>query len=185
VLKVSQLAAACAKVKLAGCPYCKRTEHMVGHGVAMGYAEASNERVIRGQRFCCGKRNRGDGCGRTTCIWLATTLPRRTLRTATLAALLTAGLDGASRHAGWRAARITTVTLRHLYRLWVHVNKAQPRLRTMLATCCAPPCLQTEPRPLAQMLAHLQHPHGPAPHPSVGCDVMANFALHFAQAVLT
>lgn len=168
--------------KLRQCPHCKQTGHLIGHGYARGYAEGTSERVIRGQRLCCGKRNRHQGCGRTLGIWLATTLPRRVLRTATLARMLRAGLDGVSRKAGWECADIKTVTLRHLYRVWTCVEHAQGQLREALAGCCAPPHVPTASQPLAQLQAHLHHTCAPAIAAAV--DVMASFALQFQNAAL-
>jgi hypothetical protein len=100
--------------------------------------------------------------------------------TPTVAALLNAGLDSASRHAGWRRIERFGISMRHCYRLWHQLVRAQSHLRTVLMRCCSAPAC-TQDRPLAQLRMHLQH----RCHELDGTlDEFAMFHLHFQQPSL-
>jgi hypothetical protein len=139
------------------CSHCGQTGFMIGHGYAKGNG-ANAAGCVRGQRLACSKRNQRRGCGRTMCIWLATVVRGRGVLTSTISAILQAGLDAASRHAGWRAMDPLPITMRHCYRLWHRLERDQSRIRTTLTRCCDPPAVtSSETRPLAQLRMHLQH----------------------------
>jgi hypothetical protein len=168
--------------KLRKCSHCKQTGYMVGHGAARGNGHTATDQLIRGQRFACGKRNRQRGCGRTICVWHATTLRRRSVFTSTLSSLLQSGLHATSRHAGWQRLTTLPISLRHCYRLWHTFDRSQSYVRTTLAGCCAPPSPDSsEARPLAQLIAHLQHRCVVA---TASLDILAMFQLQFQQAIL-
>jgi hypothetical protein len=154
---------------------------MIGHGYATGNGESAAGQ-IRGQRLACGKRNRQNGCGRTTCIWLATVARGKSVFTATISTVLQAGLDAASRHAGWRQSQTLRVSIRHCYRLWQQLARSQSHMRAALASCCMPPPLiSTETRPLAQLQTHLQHECFAAGR---SLDLLATFQLQFQRLAL-
>jgi hypothetical protein len=154
------LDAALAGAKLTVCPHCKRTGMVVGHGLVMGYAEHGNDRVVRGRRLLCSRRHKRSGCGRTFAVMLATVLSGRVVRTETLGCFLRAVLAGVCRKAAWE---LTTpgLSLRSGYRLWARLCGAQAHIRTTLCNLGPPPAL-ADPRPMAQVLTHLQQLFGDA-----------------------
>jgi transposase-like protein len=150
--------------KQMACPHCHRQGTLVGHGVLTGYAERGSERVLRGRRLLCSARYSARGCGRTFSVLLATVLARFTARTETIAALLHAVVGGQSRKAAWENAQSTGsdapgLSLRSGYRLWDRLLGAQSRIRAALFARTPPP-ESSDPRPIAQMLAHLRHALG-------------------------
>lgn len=158
------------------CPHCHRAGMVVGHGWLRGYAENSSEREVRGRRFLCSARLRRTGCGRTFSVWLATTLVRFTVRTQTLSALLSAVVAGESRKSAWE--RLSPgLCLRSAYRLWARLFAAQSHLRTALCSLTQPPAT-SDPRLIAQLLAHLRR----AVTPAAGC-VLAGFQLALHRGV--
>jgi hypothetical protein len=164
------------------CAHCKQTGFLVGHGFAKGNGPTTSGQVIRGQRLVCSNRNQKQGCGRTTCVWLSSTLRRRSVFTATLSTLLRTGLEAPSRYAGWQAAQPMSISLRHCYRLWKILELSLSQIRTTLMRCCAPPSTTaTETRPMAQLLDHLQHQCSGA---AASHDVFAAFQLQFQQTTL-
>ncbi len=155
-----------ARIKQMACPRCHRTGLLVGHGLLTGYAEHGNDREIRGRRWLCSARFRRMGCGRTFSVLIATVVPRFTVRTPAITALLEAIVGGLSRKAAWErsqacAASAPGLSLRSGYRLWSRLLAAQSRIRTALFAL-APPPATSDARPIAQMLAHLRHALGGA-----------------------
>lgn len=172
-----------AGAKQMPCPHCHRVGMLVGHGLTTGYAERGNDREIRGRRLLCSARLRRPGCGRTFPVLLATVIARFTVRTPTLSALLEAVVGGQSRKAAWEGiqkskARAGGLCLRSGYRLWDRLLAAQSRIRTALYSL-APPPVTADPRPFAQMLAHLRRAIGRA-----HC-VLAGFQIAFHTGVFT
>lgn len=154
---------------------------LVGHGLLTGYAEHGNNREIRGRRFLCSSRFRRSGCGRTSSVLIATIVAGFTVRTPTIARLLEAVVGGLTRKAAWERAPASAsdapgLSLRSGYRIWGRLIAAQSRIRTALCGRTLPPAT-ADPRPIAQMLAHLRHAFGGA-----GC-VFAGFQLAFQQGV--
>jgi hypothetical protein len=131
---------------------------VVGHGLLMGYAEDGGDRVVRGRRLLCSRRFRRSGCGRTFSVLLATVLSNFAVRTGTLWHLLRAVVAGACRKAAWESLA-AGLSLRSGYRLWARLTEAQSRIRTMLCSL-GPPPVTGDPRPLAQVLAHLRQQFG-------------------------
>jgi hypothetical protein len=71
-------------LKLAGCPQCRRSRTLIGHGLLRGYAEHSSEVVVRGRRVLCSNRGQRPGCGRTFSVLLSTVVASFVVRTLTL-----------------------------------------------------------------------------------------------------
>jgi hypothetical protein len=169
-----ELDGALAEAKQISCPHCHRAGMVVGHGVLMGYAEHGGERVVRGRRLLCSRRYRRSGCGRTFVVLLATVLAGFVVRTGTLSRLLESVAGGMCRKVAWEGGGTPGLTLRSGYRLWARLLGAQSRIRTALANV-GPPPVSTDPRPIAQMLAHLRQVLG-----ATGC-VFAAFQFLFQR----
>jgi hypothetical protein len=155
------------------CPRCQRTGLLVGHGLLMGYAERGNHREVRGRRLMCRARSRRPGCGRTFSVLLATVIPRFSVRTPTIWSFLEGVVAGMSRKSAWarlQAQGAPALSLRSGYRLWGRLLAAQSRVRTGLCRL-APPPTTADPRPIAQMAAHLRSALA-----SPGC-LLASFQL--------
>jgi hypothetical protein len=161
--------------KQMACPHCHRAGAIVGHGWLRGYAERGNAREVRGRRFLCSARLRLKGCGRTFSVWLKAIVPRFTVRTPTLSALLKAVVAGESRKSAWERLE-AGLSLRSAYRLWARLLGAQSHMRTVLCRLTPPPFTE-DPRPIAQLLAHLEQALG-----SAGC-VLAGFQLELQRGV--
>lgn len=175
VSDLKALEALSSLVKTIACPHCRQVGALVGHGWLRGYAEHGGAQVVRGRRLLCSARFRRAGCGRTVSVWLETTLPRFTVRTATLSALLEAVVSGESKKAAWERLE-AGLSLRSVYRLWARLLAAQSHMRTALCALTEPPP-STDPRPIAQLLGHLQQAFGGA-----GC-VLAGFQYRIQRAV--
>jgi len=136
----------------------------------MGYAEHDSSFVVRGRRFLCSRRFRRSGCGRTFCIRIASVVADFTVRTCTLSRMLLAVVSGLCVKAAWEQRALSALSLRSGYRLWRRIIVSQSHLRAGLCTLSRPPPCNDD-RPVAQLLAHLQHALGP-----VDC-LFANFQL--------
>ena len=140
------------------CPHCHRTGMVVGHGLLFGYAEHGSELVVRGRRFLCSRRFRRSGCGRTFCVRLATVVAGFSVRTHALSRTLLAVVEGLCLKAAWE--RISSgLSLRSGYRLWRRLLDSQSHVRTRLCSRGPPPAC-SDSRPLAALIAHLQHAFG-------------------------
>lgn len=147
---------------------------VVGHGLLRGYAEHGSERVVRGRRLLCSRRFRRSGCGRTFAVLLATVLAGFTVRTGTISRFLEAVVGGLCRKAAWEQAS-SGLTLRTGYRLWARLLAMQSHIRTALCSLAPPPVL-ADPRPVAQLLAHLRQVLG-----TTAC-LCASFQLVFQRS---
>lgn len=147
---------------------------LVGHGRLFGYGERTSCREVRGQRVLCSNRRRRGGCGRTFTLWLASVVPRLTVRAVTIFALLAAMADGVPCARAWRAA--SCMTLRTGYRIKTRLALAGPAMRTALLSR-APPPTTSDPSPYAQLLAHLQAALGPR------IDSFSHYQLSFQRSV--
>lgn len=92
--------------KLQACPHCGRTGTLIGHGMLFGYAERTQERVVRGRRLFCSNRNRRPGCGRTLSIWLGAVIAGFVVRTRTLSHFVGEITEGKTRKAAWKRAGV-------------------------------------------------------------------------------
>ena len=164
-------------IKLVGCPHCRRSGALIGHGFLRGYAERSSSEVIRGRRFFCSNRALRWGCGRTFSVALMNVLGGFIVRTLTLFRFAQAVLGGLTRRAAWLCAARGTFALSSGYRLWRRLQGAQSALRTQLSReAPAPLCAGRE--PLAQLLAHFRAVLGEGE-----ADLFAAFQAH-AQVAL-
>ena len=176
VAEPGDLAEVLHHAKQHGCPHCRRTGTLIGHGLLFGYAEHGSERVLRGRRLLCSKRHRRPGCGRTWSVRLTSVIAGFSVRTAALSHLLSAVVQGIGRKATW-TAQAPGLSTRSGYRLWRRLCAAQSHIRTALCSLCPTPPSK-DPRPIAQLLAHLEHALGTA-----HC-VLASFQLTFQRSVL-
>ena len=146
-----------AKIKLMKCPVCGCGTYLICNGLLWGNDPHGQgiRRVQRGQRVLCSKRGRRGGCGRSFSIHLADILPRRSIDSHLLSALLKAILDCAGCvHRAWQSgARL--FSLSRAYRLWREFGLAQSRLRPRLCQCTGPPESNASEPPL-QLVAHLR-----------------------------
>jgi hypothetical protein len=141
------------------CPHCHRVGMLIGHGLLMGYAEHSSDRVVRGRRFLCSKRFCRSGCGRTFSMRIASVIANFTVRTCTLSRMLLAVVGGLCLKAAWERNVSSGLALRSGYRLWRRLQLAQSHLRSALCTLGPPPsCSHSQ--PLAQLAVHLQQTLG-------------------------
>jgi hypothetical protein len=86
-------------------------------------------------------------------VLLASVLAGFTARTGTISRFLESVVGGLCRRAAWEQAS-PGLTLRSGYRLWARLLAVQSHIRTALCSLAPPPVL-TDPRPVAQLLAHL------------------------------
>lgn len=177
VLDLHALDESLTDAKMNPCPHCHRAGMVIGHGLLVGYAEFSSDRVTRGRRFLCSNRFRRSGCGRTFSVWLSTVLAGFTVRTPTMSRMFHAVIGGLCIKAAWEKDALSGLTPHSGYRLWHRLLVAQSRLRSMLCDRAPPPpCNNTQ--PLAQLLSHLQQVLGPT-----DC-LFAGFQLTFQRHLL-
>jgi len=175
-----ELGQALLGAKLLSCPHCGAVVTLNGHGWLRGYAEAGQERIVRGRRLFCSNRFRRPGCGRTCRVVLAGTLAGFLVTAATLACFVLAVLAGASRKAAWervvRSGR-SELSLRSGYRLWRRLERARPHIATRLCAV-GPPPPSSSTLPIAQLVAHLE-----SVLPGAEC-AFAAFQLRFQASLL-
>lgn len=106
-------------------------------------------------------------------MWLASIVPRRIIRAATLFALLVALSVGGSIASAWRS--VSSMTLRTGYRIRQRLALAEPALRTTLLSRAPPPASDSL-SPTTQLLAHLRAALGPI-------DSFAAYQLAFQRSV--
>jgi hypothetical protein len=165
-----------AEAKQISCPHCRRIGMVVGHGLLRGYTEHGSDRVVRGRRLLCSRRYRRSGCGRTFAVVVASVLAGFTARTGTISRFLESVVGGLCRKAAWEQVS-SGLTLRSGYRLWRCLLAAQSNIRTALCGLAPPPVL-SDPRPVAQLLAHLRQVFG-----ATAC-LLASFQLVFQRCLL-
>ena len=152
-------------LKLTACPHCRAVGTLIRHGYLYGFDDSSPQRKTRrARRIFCSNRNRRPGCGRTFSVWLADKIRRLSLTTGALWRFLRRAVaDGIS--AAIRAADCH-LSDRTLQRVWKRFDQGQSKIRTALLGQRPPPELPAEPRPAAQVLAHLQ-----AAFPNADCPI--------------
>ena len=160
------------------CPRCRRFSALIGHGFLVGYAEHTNDLVVRGRRLLCSNRGRRGGCGRTVSLRIASELAGFSARTWALSRLMLAAISGVSLRATWTQHVASPLSLRSGYRLHKRLLKAQAHLRTTLSTASPPPDCDGV-HPLSQVLSHLHQVLG-----SHEC-VLSRFQLRFQRHLLS
>jgi hypothetical protein len=159
-----------SRAKLLECPRCGRAGTLIGHGYVRGYAEHTNDRVIRGRRLLCSRRHRRSGCGHTRSVYVASIIRDFVVGSHTLSRMWQGIVDGCCPKIAWERSR-PDLCLRSAYRLWKRLLAAQSHIRTATATFCAPPA-SDDVRPFAQLFEHLNL----LTEPAVDC-VIARFQL--------
>ena len=149
---------------------------LIGHGRLIGYAETSSLCVVRGHRLLCSNRHRRGGCGRTSSVWLASVVPRRSVRATTIFAFLVAMAAGTSTARAWRLA--SAMTLRTGYRIRTRLALAGPAIRTALLSRAPPPFVES-PSFDVQLLAHIRTALGSS------IDSFALYQLTFQRALFS
>jgi hypothetical protein len=145
------------KLKLLSCPHCAQCAYLICNGLLYGNdpEQQGCARIERGQRIRCSDRGASEGCGHSFAVLNATSLPKRSINSTYLSALLKAILQCAGRiHEAWQLGK-RLFSLSTAYRIWRQVNYAQPQLRHRLCDCTDPPPCD-EPEPRLQLIAHLQ-----------------------------
>lgn len=163
-------------LKSVPCPHCRGVGNLIRHGFLRGYAEDGAERVVRGWRIYCSKRNRRKGCGHTHSVLKADLLPRRSVRAARLWQFLAGMLAALILKAAWEKTA-APFTLECGYRLWRAFVKRQSRIRTALCQLQAPPQSSLK-NPLLHGIQHLR-----AAFVHAACPVR-DFQLHFQRPFL-
>lgn len=145
------------KLKLLDCPHCGHCAYLICNGLLYGNdpAQQGCAQIERGQRIRCSNRGASEGCGQSFSILKATSLPKRSIGSTYLSALLKAILQCAGRiHEAWQLGK-RLFSLSTAYRIWRQFAHAQTQLRHRLCRCTdPPPCGESEPR--LQLIAHLQ-----------------------------
>jgi hypothetical protein len=141
------------RLKQMACPHCNMVGMLIGHGSLHGFDETSSRPSLRARRVFCSNRNVRPGCGRTVSVWFADKIRRLSVTTGCLLKFLknavADSISAAIRAVGQRSDRTWQ-------RIWKRFDLGQSKIRTALLGCCPPPKLPAEPRPLAQVVAHLQ-----------------------------
>jgi len=141
-------------VKQMACPLCGRAGLLNCHGLVYGNGAAGNSRVLRGGRFLCSPRRKGDsGCGHSFTLWLAGCLPRHSVGTKGLWRFLRHYHSGLSVSAAWEKAR-TGFSIESAYRWVRRMYEIQSRLRARLCRVRAPPPGTDAKNPLSEVLEH-------------------------------
>ncbi len=165
------------KLKVIECPHCGQSANLIRNGRLYGNdpAQQSTARIERGQRIRCSERGQCGGCGRSFSIYRPQTLPRRSVGSDYLLALLTAirERDGCVHHAWQQGAR--WFSLSTAYRLWKEFRLTQTQLRHRLCALTAPlPSRHGEPG--LQLIDHLLA--------AFGEDSIKAYHKHFQQSFL-
>lgn len=151
-------------LKRTPCPHCKGVGTLIRHGFLRGFDETSPRcKTVRGRRVFCSNRNARPGCGRTFSVWSADKIRRLSLTAGSLWRFLqraaAGGIGAAIRDDPCHRSDRTW------YRLWKRFDLGQSKIRTALLGRCPPPELPAQPRPAAQVLAHLRAAFPDAPCP--------------------
>lgn len=165
------------KLKVMECPHCGQSANLIRNGRLYGNdsAQQGTARIERGQRIRCSDRGQCRGCGCSFSIYRAQTLPRRSVGSGYLMALLTAIHEhaGCVHHAWQQGPR--RFSLGTAYRLWKEFRLTQTRLRHRLCALTAPPASRHgEPR--LQLIDHLLT--------AFGEDPIKAYHQHFQQSFL-
>jgi hypothetical protein len=161
------------RLKQTPCPHCKVVGTLIRHGFLRGFDESNPRRkTLRARRIFCSNRRARRGCGRTFSVWIADKIRRLGLTSGGLWRFLQGAAAGSIR-AAIRAADCH-LSDRTWQRIWKRFDQGQSKIRTALSGRCPPPELPPKlpaasaPRPVAQVLAHLQ-----AAFPDAHCPIAA------------
>lgn len=145
------------KLKLMDCPQCGLSANLIRNGLLYGNdsTQQGTARIERGQRIRCSDRDARRGCGHSFAIYQAQILPRRSIGSDYLIALL----EGILKHAGcvhqaWLQGT-RWFSLSTAYRLWKEFRLEQTQLRHRLCRQVAPPPRRHDSHPALQLTAHL------------------------------
>lgn len=166
------------RLKQLCCPDCGAVKTLNCHSKLYGNDPNSpaGGQVQRGQRIWCCNRGQRGGCGRSFSIFLADVLPRHTVRSAVLWALLERWLEGGSIKAAAEALALP-FGLEAIYHL---LQRMRSRLTTVRSVLCGqePPPASSQTDPLLQTVEHLRRLF-----PQSACPC-AEFQLHFQRPLL-
>jgi hypothetical protein len=151
VHSLDKLKTLCLKAML--CPFCERPDSLNRHSLLYGNDPKNTQgQLIRGQRVICSPRGRRGGCGRTFSIFLDSVLPRHSVSTPVLWALLSLLLTGLSLKAAFESMG-SLFCLETFYRLRQRLRHRLDVIRPLLCRAQKPPpCAQAD--PLLQTAAH-------------------------------
>ena len=136
------------------CPLCRRTGALNCHGLVYGNAAKGDSKILRGGRFLCSPRRKGDpGCGHSFTLWLAGCLPRHSVGSKSLWRFLEYYQSGLSIGAAWEKAR-TGFSIESAYRWVRRLREIQSRLRAQLCRVRDPPPRTDAKNPLSEVLEH-------------------------------
>jgi len=137
------------------CPHCETIGTLNRHSRLFGNDPATAQaRLQRGQRVYCSNRGNRQGCGRSSSVFLANTLPRYTFDASLLWRLLSHWLGSGSIQATTEELQ-QPFGLDTIYSLFRGLRRSIQRWRAKLSSLSDPPAsLQTD--PLGQTIEHFQ-----------------------------
>lgn len=122
------------QIKACGCPHCRHPSAVVAHG----YLQAASGSNTRGMRFFCSDRYSNEGCGRTFSVHWDTVIPRCSLLTAQILALMRAVAGGPSTHGAWYFTRLS-ISISSAYRWVAKWIRLTGHIRSGLCLTVPPP----------------------------------------------
>jgi len=122
------------QIKAGGCPHCRHPSAVIAHG----YLKAAAGGNTRGMRLFCSDRYSNEGCGRTFSVHWDTVIPRCSLPTAQILALMRVVAGGPSTHGAWYFAGLS-VSISSAYRWVAKWLKLTAHIRTALCLTVPPP----------------------------------------------
>ena len=139
---------------------------LIFHGKLYGYSESDdNHKFCRGRRFFCNNRKeRNNGCGRTSSVWAADKLKRLRLGANILWAFFKLVIVSGNKAQALRDLNVD-FSISSAYRVWKRFENSQSHIRAALSKCVAPPGLPQSNQPADQTIAHLEtvFPGDPCP----------------------
>lgn len=122
------------QIKAGGCPHCRHPSSVIAHG----YLWAASGGNTRGMRFFCSDRYSNVGCGRTFSVHWDTVIPRFSLLTAQILALVRAVAGGPSTHGAWYFGRLS-ISISSAYRWVARWLRLTGHIRSGLCLTVPPP----------------------------------------------
>jgi hypothetical protein len=123
-----------AQIKAGGCPHCRHPSAVVAHG----YVKKASGSNSRGMRFFCSDRYSNEGCGRTFAVLWNTVIPRCSLLTSQILALVRVVAGGPSTHGAWYFSRLP-ISISSAYRWVAKWLKLAGHIRSGLCLTIQPP----------------------------------------------
>ena len=159
------------------CPFCKKAGTLNRHSRIDGNdPDACSGRIFRGQRVFCSNRCQHGGCGHTFSMIFAWVLPRHTVVTTQLWAILQHLSRGKSIKSAWEILGLS-LALETFYHLLHRVRYFFTKLRVILKPRL-PPAISAHRDPLRQLTTNLR-----LAFPSA-CDPIRAFQYHFQRSSL-